>query len=86
MDVAGLISLATVIDGKALWETAAASLVAGVGITVAASTAIYGFATFSDARRDGNVLGAVAAGTLAVVASLAFTAGIVFGMIVMVSG
>jgi hypothetical protein len=86
MDVGSLISLATVIDGKALWETAVASLVAGVGVTVAASTAIYGFATFADARRDGNLLAAVVAGTVAVAASLAFTAAIVFGLIVMVNG
>ena len=47
---------------------------------------LYGFATFADARRDGNLLAAVAAGTLAIAASLAFAAAIVFGLIVMVSG
>ncbi len=86
MDAGTLISLATVIDGKALWETAVASLVAGVGITIAASTAIYGFAHFADARRDNRVFAAIAAATLAITASLIFAAGIVFGLIVMVSG
>ena len=86
MDAGTLISLATVVDGKALWETAAASLIAGIGVTAAASAAIYGFATFADARRDANVLAAVVAGTLALVASLAFIAAIVFGLIVMVNG
>ena len=86
MAMGELVSLATVIDGKALWETAVASLVAGVGVTIAASAAIYGFATLSDARRDGNLLAAVGAGALAVVSSVAFAAAIVFGLIVMISG
>jgi hypothetical protein len=86
MDAGALISLATVIDGKALWETALASLIAGVGVTAIASMAIFGFAHFADARRDNRTGIAIAAGLLAVVASLAFVAAIAFGLIVMVSG
>jgi hypothetical protein len=86
MDLGTLISLASVVDGKALWETALASLIAGVGVTAIASMAIFGFAHFADARRDNRVGVAIAAGLLAVVASLAFVASIVFGLIVMVNG
>jgi len=81
-----VISLATIIDGKALLETVLAAAVAGVGITLAASTAIYGFATFAEARTDGRFIAAGGAALLALVASLAFVGGIAVGLIVMVSG
>lgn len=81
-----MIVLATIVDGKALLETVIASVVAGVGITVAASTAIFGFATLADARRDGRAAAAAASGLLAFVASLVFTAMIVAGLVVMIRG
>ena len=74
----------SIVDGKALLDTAIASLVAGIGITIVASLAIYGFATFGEARRDGNVATATAAGVLAALATLAFAAAIAIGLIVMI--
>ena len=44
----------SIVDGEALLDTAIASLVAGVGITVVASLAIYGFATFGEAQAGGQ--------------------------------
>jgi len=81
-----LVSFATVIDGKALWETAVAAVIAGVGVTAVASTAIYGFATFVEARNDERALAAAAAAVLALVATLAFAGAIAVGLIVMIKG
>ena len=77
---------ATVVDWKALWETALASLVAGVGVTLAASVAIYGFATFAEARRDERGGAAILAAVVAAIASLAFMAAIGAGLVVMIGG
>jgi len=77
---------ATVVDGRALLETVIASLIAGVGVTIAFSLAILGAALFSDARRDGRDAAAVGAAGLAVVALAACGAAIAFGIVVMTSG
>lgn len=77
--------LATIVDGEALLDTALASLVAGVGITLIASLAIYGFATFAEMRREERSVAAGAAGALAALAVLAFAVAIAVGLIVMIS-
>lgn len=84
--LAELIPVASVVDWNALWETAVASVVAGVGITVAVSTAIFGFATFAEARRDERGGAAAASAMLAFAATAVFVAAIVFGLIVMING
>ena len=84
--LADLLPVASVVDWNALWETAVASVIAGVGITAAVSTAIYGFATFADARREERGGAAAAAGLLAFAATAVFVAAIAFGLIVMISG
>ncbi len=76
--------LASIVDGEALLDTAVASMVAGVGVTLIASLAIYGFATFADARRDDRRGAATAAGALAVLASVAFAGVIAIGLVVMI--
>lgn len=81
-----LVTVATVVDGKALWETALAAVIAGVGITAIASTAIYGFATFVEARNEERQMAAAAAAVIATVASLAFAGAIAVGLIVMIKG
>lgn len=81
-----MIEIATIVDGSALLQTVIASVVAGVGITAVASTAIFGFATLADARRDGRPVAAAASGLLAFVATLVFAAAIVAGLIVMIRG
>lgn len=78
--------LATVVDGRALLETVIASLVAGVGVTVAFSLAILGAALFGDARRDGREVAAVGAAGLTVLALGVCGAAIAFGIVVMTSG
>ena len=45
----------SIVDGKALLDTVAGSLIAGVGVTIAFSFAILGAALFGEARRDGRV-------------------------------
>lgn len=78
--------LATIVDWGALAQTALAALVGGLVVTVAASTAIYGFASFAEARR-GQRAGAAALGAgLAAIGILAFAAAIAIGLIVMISG
>jgi len=77
--------LATIVDSKALLETAAVAVVAGVGITIAFSFAIYGVARFADARRAGAPLAAGAAAALAVLALAACAAGITAAILVMIS-
>ena len=62
--IPGLLS-ATVVDGEALLDATVASLVAGVTVTFAASTAIYGLATFAERRREGREAAAVGAAVIA---------------------
>lgn len=76
---------ATLVEGKELLETVAASVIAGVGITFVFSIAIWGVGRFADLSRNERQL---AAGAAAVVASLALTcvvAAVVFGIVVMTS-
>ncbi|MCB0876680.1 MAG: hypothetical protein R2718_10500 [Solirubrobacterales bacterium] len=88
MSVAGLISVApaTLVDGEALLDTAVASVVAGLFVTLTASLAIYGFATAAEMRRLDRGLAAVGAGALALVSTLAFAGAIVLGLAVMIDG
>jgi hypothetical protein len=80
-----MIVLGTVVDTDALLETVAASLIAGVGITIVFSLAILGAARWAEARRDGRTLAASAAGTLAVIALAASLSAVVVGILVMTS-
>ena len=75
--------IATVVDTTALWETVVASFVAGIGVTLIYSIAIFGAARFAEAGRDGRNAQAVVYGALTVLAALAFVAVIVVGLIVM---
>lgn len=75
-----------IVDGRALFDTVLASLVAGIGVTLIASLAIYGFARFGEMRREDRGVASVAAGGLALLASLAFAAVIAVGLVVMING
>ncbi len=75
--------IATVVDTTALWQTAIASLAAGVGVTVVFSIAILGVAKMSEANRDGRGAAATVYGVLALVFVLATAAAVVAGVIVM---
>jgi hypothetical protein len=76
---------ATIVDWEALLGTVAAALVAGVGIAIAFSLAIYGVARFAEARRARASLAAGAAALLAVVALVACVGAITIGVVVMAS-
>jgi hypothetical protein len=76
---------ATIVDWEALLETVAAALVAGVGIAIAFSLAIYGVARFAEARRAGQSLAAGAAALLTVVALVVCVGAITIGIVVMAS-
>jgi flagellar biogenesis protein FliO len=71
------------IDTGALAKTVAAAFVSGVGIILIFSIALYGVARFAEMSREGRSTSAVAYGSLAVLAGLAFAAAIVVGIIVM---
>jgi hypothetical protein len=77
--------IATIVEGKELLETVVASAVAGVGVTVVFSFAIWGVARFVELGRSDRPLAAGAAAAVAVLA-LAFTAAaVVIGIIAMTS-
>jgi predicted permease len=79
------ILVAKVVDGAALLDATIASLVAGVTVTFAASTAIYGLATFAERRRQGRDAAALGAAALGVLGVLVFAAAIAVGLAVMIS-
>jgi hypothetical protein len=83
-DLTGFLS-ATLVDGKALLDASVASLVAGVVVTAAASTAIFGFATFAEMRRNGRETAAAGAAVLAFVAMAVFAGVIAFGLYEIIS-
>jgi hypothetical protein len=73
------------IDFHALGRVIAASLVAGVGIPVLYSLAVYGVGKADEARRDGMGTAAAAYSALAIAALLVFGASVVFGVSVMLN-
>jgi hypothetical protein len=75
--------MAVVVETKELLQTVVASLVAGVGITVVFSVAIWGVARFADLSRNERPLAAGAAAALAGLAVLVTAAAVVFGIVVM---
>jgi hypothetical protein len=77
--------MAVVVEIKQLLETVVASLVAGVGVTVVFSVAIWGVGRFADLSRDERPLAAAAAAALAGLAVLVTLAAVVFGIVVMSS-
>ncbi len=77
--------MAVVVETKELLETVVASLVAGVGITVVFSVAIWGVGRFADLSRNERPVAAGAAATLAVLAGLITLATVVLGIVIMSS-
>jgi hypothetical protein len=75
--------MAVVVETKQLAETVVASLLAGVGVTVVFSVAIWGVARFADLSRNDRPLAAGAAATLAALAVLTTLAAVAFGIVVM---
>jgi len=77
--------MAVVVETKQLLETVVASLVAGIGVTVIFSVAIWGVARFADLSRNERPLAAAAAAALAGLAVLATFAAVAFGIVIMSS-
>ena len=77
--------IATLVEGKELLETVVASVVAGVGITVVFSVAIWGVARFADLNREERPLAAGAAAAAAALALAATAGAVVAGIVVMTS-
>ena len=77
--------LATIVDSKALLQSVAASVIAGVGVTAIFCVAIFSFALFADMNRGGRGGAAVAYGLLACFSLVAFAGAIVVGIIAMTS-
>jgi hypothetical protein len=72
-----------VIDFHALGQVIWVSLVGGVSACVLFSLVIWGADKSADARREGEGTQALAYGTLAVVAMVVFSVGVVLGVVVM---
>jgi hypothetical protein len=77
--------MAVVVETKQLLETVVVSLVAGIGVTVIFSVAIWGVARFADLSRNDRPLAAGAAATLAALAALLTLAAVAFGIVIMSS-
>ncbi|MET0558927.1 MAG: hypothetical protein ABW065_09700 [Solirubrobacterales bacterium] len=77
--------IATVVEGKELLETVVYSAVAGVGITVVFSIAIWGVGRFADLNREERPLAAGAAAAVAGLALMVTAAAVILGIVVMTS-
>jgi hypothetical protein len=77
--------LATIVETKDLIETVIVSIVAGVGVTVVFSIAIWGAARFAELSRDERPLAAGGAAALTALALVATLAGVVLGIVAMTS-
>ncbi len=77
--------LAKILQTQDLLETVAASVIAGVGVAIVFSIAVYGATRFADLNRDDRPAAAAAAIVTALLAFAVCVAGVVFGIIVMTS-
>jgi hypothetical protein len=74
--------MAVVVETKELLQTVLASAIAGIGVTVVFSLAIWGAARFVDLSREERPLAAGAAATLAALALAVTLAGVAFGILI----
>ncbi|HET8639610.1 MAG TPA: hypothetical protein VFL89_05100 [Solirubrobacterales bacterium] len=77
--------MAVVVQTRELLETVIASIVAGVGVTVIFSVAIWGVARFIDLSRSERPFAAGLAAGLAGVALIATLGSVVLGIVIMTS-
>jgi hypothetical protein len=75
--------IATIVEWEAVLDTVLASVVAGIGVTVVFSIAIWGVARFADYSRVERPLAAGAAGLVAALGLLATAAALVIGILAM---
>ena len=81
----GMPGFAEIVETKDLVETIVYAFVAGVGVTVIFSVAIWGAARFVDLNQEERPVAAGAAALVGVLALLAVVAAAVIGVIVMTS-
>jgi len=74
---------ALIVETKDLVQTVIASVVAGVGVTVVFSVAIWGAARFADLSRNERPLAAGAAAAAAALAAFVTLAAVAFGLVIM---
>jgi hypothetical protein len=77
--------IATIVETGQLIETIVVSVVAGVGVTVTFSVAIWGAARFADLNREDRTATATLALATAGLALAVVAAAVVFGIVVMTS-
>ena len=72
--------LAEIINWDAAWQAVWTSVVAGVGVTVVYSIAVYGATRTADMRREDRPAQAAIYGTIAVVALAATLGAVVYAI------
>ena len=75
--------MAVLVETEELLQTVIASLIAGVGITVVFSVAIWGASRFADLSRNERPLAAGTAALLAGLALIMTLAAVVVGIVIM---
>jgi hypothetical protein len=71
---------ATIVDTQVLWKLVTASIVGGIGGTVAFALVVYGATRSAELRRDGRIALAGVFATVAGVALAAILGGVVYGV------
>ena len=79
------LSMAALVETQEMLETVVASVVAGIGVTIVFSIAIWGAARFVDLSRGERPLAAGVAGLLAALALVMTLGGVVLGIVIMTS-
>lgn len=78
--------MAVIVETSELLQTVAASVIAGIGVTVIFSVAIWGAARFVDLSGSDRPVAAAAAAAVGVAGLAATLGAVVIGLIVMVGG
>jgi len=75
--------IATIVEGKDLWQTVVASVVAGLGVTFLFSLGIWGTSRFVELSRCDRQGAAAAAGVIALLAFATVGAAVIIAIVVM---
>lgn len=76
-------TFATLVQGRDLWQTVVASVVAGIGVTFAFSVGIWGAGQFVELSRNERPVAAMAAGVVGALALFCVAAAVIIGIVVM---
>lgn len=78
--------MAVIVETSELLQTVAASVIAGIGVTVVFSVAIWGAARFVDLSGSDRPAAAAAAAAVGIAGLVATLGAVVVGLIVMIGG